>query len=114
MSHLTRNDISHLTLHPKDIVLNASGQVKILSSEMSDFSFDYTFKNGYYYAPEILKVLKNQTPFPQAHCNKPAVFTLGMSILSVCTGKDFSFLYREDYSIDYATLNKYMEKVEGS
>ena len=112
MAHLTRNDISHLTLHPKDIILNSSGQVKILAAELSEFQFDFNFKPGFYYSPEILKVLKNHNPVPQGQYNKPAVFTLGMSILSTCLTEDLSHLYLDDLTIDAAALTAKLNKIE--
>lgn len=66
-------------MSPNDIILNADGQIKVISSDISEYQIDYIFKKGFYYAPQTLKNLKNKTQ--QKDTNKASVFTLGMTIL---------------------------------
>lgn len=110
MAHLTKNDIVHLTLHPKDIVLTQEGQVKIVSSEMSEYIFDYSYKHGFYYSPETLKALTTRNIYKQS--NKSSVFTLGVTLLSVIHLRDMSHLYRRNLSMDTGKLSHYIDSIE--
>lgn len=66
---------------------------------MSEFQFDYNYKHGFYYAPETLKAINTRALYNIS--NKAAVFTLGLTLLSVINCKDMSYLYKDNLSIDF-------------
>lgn len=124
MAHFTRQNISHSTLTPRDIVLSNDGRIRVLGSEISEYQewvpqheADLLLGNihtlhtiqqspFFYYAPETLKILnksskrslKNTYVWNDSNLNsnnKPGVFTLGLTILSVILcEEDLSYLYK--------------------
>ncbi len=82
MSHICKLELTHYTLSPKDIVIDQDGICKILSPVLSEYGFDFTPNKEFYYAPETLKIFKMQA-VSNGLSNKSAVFTLGVTILSM-------------------------------
>jgi hypothetical protein len=81
MAHLTKQEVSIYTLHPKDMAIDKSGMIKILSPLLTDQSSHEVIDPCLYYSPEHLKALKSQSYNNLS--NKSCVFTLGITLLHI-------------------------------
>lgn len=92
MSYISKLELTHYTLNPTDIIIDQDGVCKILSSALSEYLFDFNPNHNFYYSPETLKIFKMQS-VTNALTNKSAVFTLGLTILSMINLCSMNYLY---------------------
>lgn len=92
LSYFNKSDVLHYTLNPQDIVIDEQGVCKVLSSTLSDHQFDFNEKKEFYYAPETMRMFKQQS-LPNGLTNKSGVFTLGITLLHLIHLKPMNHLY---------------------
>lgn len=101
MSHISKLEMIHYTLSPTDIIIDQDGVCKVLSPTLSEHQFDFNPHPDFYYAPETLKIFKMQSA-NNSLTNKSAVFTLGMTILSIIHLSPLNHLYNlKTFTLDY-------------
>ena len=111
MSYISQLEIVHSTLNMSDIVIDSQGICKIISPVLSKHQFDFTANKDTYYAPETLKIFKMQAA-NNALTNKSAVFTLGMTILSMVHLSSLSHLYDfHVFSLNMEQVNRLVSEV---
>jgi hypothetical protein len=92
LSYFNKNEVLHYTLNPQDVIIDEEGVCKVLSSTLSNNQFDFNEKKDFYYAPETLRMFKQQG-LANGLTNKSGVFTLGVTLLHMIHLKDMSHLY---------------------
>ena len=111
MSHISKLELLHYTLNPDDIVIDENGICKVISSNLSLHQFDFNPDKKFYYAPETLKIFKLQTA-TNTITNKSAVFTLGMTILSMVHLSDLHDIYNfNTYTINNEEINELINMI---
>jgi serine/threonine protein kinase len=111
MSYVSKLEMTHTTLNPTDIVIDEEGICKVVSGAISQYQLDFTPKKGFYYAPETLKIFKMQS-VTNALTNKSAVFTLGVTVLSMVHLSSMAHLYNyQAHTINHEELKTLIESV---
>ena len=100
LSYFNKNDILHYTLNPNDIIIDEEGVCKVMSNILSKNVFDFIEKKDFYYAPETLKMFKQQSLI-NGLTNKSGVFTLGVTLLHMVHLRNMTHLYNySSYTIN--------------
>jgi len=112
MSHISKLELVHYTLNPTDIIIDQEGVCKVLSPALSEHQFDFNPHPNFYYAPETLKIFKMQSA-SNTLTNKSAVFTLGMTLLSMIHLTSLNHLYNlKNSTLDYEEVCTLVSEVQ--
>jgi hypothetical protein len=84
---------------------------KVLSSSLSEHQFDFNEKKDFYYAPETLRLFKQQG-LVNGLTNKSGVFTLGITLLHMLHLRDMNHLYNfNNFTLNFEQLNEEVRKI---